>query len=153
MSDNNILRNSHSSRQSLEIFVEFKTRTLIETANILSKGATLYLAMLGIFAGYLITQDILEEIRKILLIISLLSSIFIIIAIATTSWGIYRGMNNIEDTLKHIHNDAFYRAKMHEYFRDGRIVFWVVLATGFGSLLVFLSVISIFMNGRIIVLP
>lgn len=150
--DNENSENLYLPQKSLEIFVEFKTRTLIETVNLLTKGTTLYLAMLGIFAGYLITQDISGEIRGILLIISLITSILIMISIAAVSWGIYRGMNNIENTLKNIHNDAFYRAKMHEYFRDGRVVFWIILATGSSSLLVLLSVISIFMDGRLIAL-
>lgn len=141
-----------SLQQAYEIFVDFKTKTLIEVTNIVSKGATLYLAMLGLFAGYVVTQDISNEIKQLLLIISLTMSIIVIAVIAIISWGVYRGINNIENTLKSFHSEGFARAGMSDYFRDGRIVFWAIVATGFAALLILLLVISIFMDGRLIAL-
>lgn len=90
---------SDTERRALETFYDFEYRALAETANMLSKGITFYLAILAAVVSYAFTQDLSPAQQRQFLVLGVFTSLVFALAAGSVALGLYVGISDVENAL------------------------------------------------------
>ena len=123
--------------EKIKIIYDFQMKSLSETTNVLAKGMTFYLLILAAITGYIVSQDIPEEIKNRIFIIGIVTNIFALIAGIGLGYGIYKGIENVKKTLKILDKELWQVTEMEEYFNRGKRIV-IIVSISCVSLLLFI---------------
>lgn len=108
--------------KALETNFDFMWKALVQTVDLLAKGATFYFTVLGLVAGFIFTQKLPTQTMLTLVTTCVVISIlFGIIAIAF-AYGVITGLLQLKKALHAIHPAAYDVLSMEAFFRRGLIV-------------------------------
>ena len=130
--------------KAVETYYDFQWRSLVETANTLSKGMTFYIAILASVTSYIFTKQIGQDQLRFLITIGLIVSIFFGTAASSVAWGFYTGLKDLEGSLRELSPREFSNLNLPAFFSRGRLVFWITIISIFLILIAFLVAMVMF---------
>lgn len=133
---------SPANREALSTQAEFIWQALKETANLLMKAITFYLAIAAAILGYVLSHPLAPSLRLIALWIVITITLLFTIAVASVSWGLWTGMRDLQSAYEILSPDSFAQLGLHRFFAHTRTVFWIIITTSLLILVILLAAIS-----------
>jgi hypothetical protein len=136
---------SPSEREALYAQTEFLWQALKETADLVMKASTFYLAAMAAILGYVFSHPLAPQFRIRAFWVIITVTLLFIIAVGAVGWGLWTGVRDLQSAQEKLSADAFAKLRLNQFFARARVVFWIVttatlltlviLLVTFGSLL------------------
>ena len=128
-------------RKSIEVYLDFQWKTLVQALDTLMKAVGFYfLVLLGVTGA--IYQSKLQgtELHFAVVATVALTTLIGIIVLAL-AYGVVRGVADLRATAEEVNSELFFRLALDKYFARARRVAFVVLGCTFAILILILVVV------------
>jgi len=109
-------------RKSFELFYEFKWRSITISIDLFTKLATYFFSFVAIVFGIILTNTFDERHVEVLVYTILAVSFLYVIIACAFGYGIFRGLQQLEKTLKAYDESAFEMLKTRQFIKRGIII-------------------------------
>jgi len=122
--------NFEFNQTKLNLFFDFQYKSLTETVNFLVKAAgAFYVTIMIALIGYLVTQQVSESARKVIIISAILLTICVFFVGLIICWGVLLGIRDMRNTLKRYDENLFINCDLDSFFKRGRkVVLFSIIA-------------------------
>lgn len=134
--------NKEYSIEDIKFIYEFKYNAVKETALMLTKGVSFYLAILAGLFTYIFTSEVDDNVINGAIFIGIVVSIFAIISSVVLGFGIITGLFSIKDALKLNNEDLYNELNVSNFFYRGILAVVIILLT----LIIFLIILIVSMK-------
>ncbi|MEK6283538.1 MAG: hypothetical protein AABN95_24550 [Acidobacteriota bacterium] len=131
-----------SNRQALSTEIEFLWQALKETANLLMKAITFYLAIAAAILGYVLYHPLAPSLRIIAFWMVMTITMLFTIAVGAVSWGLWTGVRDLQSAQEKLSPETFSQLGLHRFFDRARAVFWIIITTSLLILVILLAAIG-----------
>lgn len=122
-------------RKSTEVYLDFQWKTLVQTADLLSKGIGFYFLLLIAVTGAIFQAKLTPSEVRIAVWTVLLISISVGLAFVALTWGIVQGLYELERTVEKVNPDLYRELGLCAYFRRARTIARIVVIACVASML------------------
>lgn len=129
-------------RQALYTQTEFLWQALKETANLLMKAITFFLAITAAILGYVLSHPVAPSLRSVAFQTVIVITTLFSIAVASVSWGLWTGVRDLQSAQELLSPEAFGDLQMGRFFTRARVVFWIIVTTSLLILVILLAAIG-----------
>lgn len=112
---------------ALAVHVEFMWQALKETANLLLKASSFFLAIMAAILSYLFSHPLTPSLRTTALWLLITVTSLFIVAVGSVAWGLFTGMRNLETAQKMLSPATFSRLRLKSFFARARVCFWITV--------------------------
>ena len=110
------------NRKSIELFYEFKWRSVTSATDLLSKLVTYFLTLATVILGFLYTQELSQQHERVFIYLLLVLVALYFVIICAFGWGVYAGLIQIRNVLKEYDSLAFDKLRTHYFIRRAIVV-------------------------------
>jgi hypothetical protein len=133
---------SPSTQAALDSQAEFLWQALKETANLLMKAITFYLAITAAILGYVLSHPVPIPLRIVAASTVIIVTVLFSIAVGSVSWGLWTGVNDLQRAHEILSPDSFAQLGMSRFFARARVVFWIIIISTLLIVVVLLAAIG-----------
>ncbi|MFK8058897.1 MAG: hypothetical protein AB8B78_02295 [Polaribacter sp.] len=134
-------KSNKSDFEDVKLIYEFKYNAVKETALILTKGVSFYLAIIAVLIGYVMTRSVSDDTKNYVILIVSFVSISVLISGIVLGWGVIKGLKSIEKILEYNNEHLFKKLEVDKFFNRGKLASKVVLVCVFLAVFIFALVV------------
>jgi hypothetical protein len=133
---------SPSERDALYAQTEFLWKALKETANLLMKAITFFLAVTAAILSYVLSHHVAQLVRNTAFWTVIAVTLTFAVAVGAVSWGLLTGVRDLQRAQEILSPDSFSQLRLRQFFSRARVVFWIIITTSLLILIILIAAIS-----------
>jgi hypothetical protein len=133
---------SPPEREALYAQTEFLWKALKETANLLMKAITFFLAVTAAILSYVLSHPVAQPVRNTAFRTVIAVTLTFAVAVGSVSWGLWTGVRDLQRAQEMLSPDSFAKLRLRRFFARARVVFWIIVTTTLLILLILIAAIS-----------
>jgi hypothetical protein len=118
----------NDDQEALRSHIEFMWQSLRETADLLLKASSFFLAIMAAILGYVVYRPLAPTVRATAFWVVGSTTLLFVVAVGSVAWGLYTGLHDLQAALERLSRSTFSNLGLGHYFRRARTVFWIVIA-------------------------
>ena len=143
MTEDDLNTDAASAREGYQIIFDFQWKSLTESVQLISKGVGIYFFLLLAVIGAIYNSNISGTELQLIVGAIILISILFAPTMLFIAWGVIKGLNDLEVSLRRCCPSQFDAIGMATYFRRGRLAARVGTACAIIILMIIISAVAL----------